>query len=119
MIKPEYKENSFNQIIPTIEYFLSGKSKNKRLNNKLLDKNKVHYTKSKRDLCKYTFDRSRRDWVCKISTYPNVVLVSGERNVRVRKYISTLTESDVELFGESFISKEEYENELFLMELAR
>ena len=88
-------------------------------NNKLLDKNKIHYTKSNRDVCKYIFDRSRRDWVCEINQYPNVVLVSGERNVGVRRYIKSLTESDVELFGESFISKEEYKNELFLMELAR
>lgn len=42
MIKPDYKENSFNQIIPTIEYFLSGKSKNKRISNKLLDKKRYN-----------------------------------------------------------------------------
>lgn len=88
-------------------------------NNKLLDKNKIHYTKSNRDVCKYIFDRSRRDWVCEINQYPNVVLVSGEGNVRVRRYIPTLTESAIESFGETFISKEEYEDELFLMELAR
>ncbi|MDD4937424.1 MAG: alkaline phosphatase family protein [Candidatus Shapirobacteria bacterium] len=37
MVKPGYKENSFNQIIPTIEYFLSGKSKNKKIENEVLN----------------------------------------------------------------------------------